>query len=224
MADASERPISSSLPTPESLQLGISADIVVLCVAAAFLVTVAADDVISWPANQIWFNFPGGSLFICMWLLAGYSVLSNVNLYGWPGWRKRYTWGAMFWAARQRPSWAKLPPAMRRPPIWMWLLCAVTAVGAAVIVVGSLHAGIGKGGLRILPGPRYQVSTLDLNEAAWTQVPHVQYQAYAADFMRESAMFLALPAFLLIANASYTMSLRRELVRITRERAPASSS
>jgi hypothetical protein len=99
----------------------------------------------------------------------------------------------------------------------MWLLCAATAVGATVIMVGSLHAGsIGKGGLRILPGPRYEVWTLDLNAAAWTQVSHVQYQAYAADFMRGSALFITWPAVLLIANASYTLSLRRELLRITR--------
>jgi hypothetical protein len=218
MADAIERPISPSLPTPASLQSGISADIVVLCVAAAFFITMAADDVISWRANQVLFNFPGGVLFACMVLSAGYSILSNASLYGWPAWSDGFpgTWRAMFWATRQRPSWAKLPPAMRRPPIWMWLLCAVTAVGATVIVVGSLHAGIAKGGLRILPGSRYQVSTLDLNNAAWTQVSHVQYQAYTADFMRESALFVALPAVLLIANASYTLSLRRELVRMAR--------
>jgi hypothetical protein len=90
-----------------------------------------------------------------------------------------------------------------------------------VIVVGSLQTGIGKGGLRILPGPRYQVSTLDLNGAAWTQVSHVQYQAYAADFMRESALFDAFPACLLIANASYTLSLRLELVRMTSDEQPS---
>lgn len=217
MTDAIERPVSSSLPTPALLRLGISADIVVLCVAAAFLIAMAVDDVVSWPANQILFNFPGGALFVFMWLLTGYSVVSNVHLYGWPGWTNRSpgTWRAMFWAARQRPSWAKLPPAMRRPPIWMWLLCAVTAAGFTVIVVGSFQAGIGKGGLRILPGPRYWVSTVDLNNAAWTEVSHVQYQAYAADFMRLSALFVALPAVVVIANASYTLSLRRELVRMT---------
>lgn len=217
MADASERPISPSLPTPESLRLGISAGVVLLCVAAAFFITMAADDVISWPANHILFNFPGGVLFFCLWLLIGYSVLSSVTLYGWPGWRNRSagTWRAIYWAARERPSWAKLPPAMRRPPLWMWLLTGVTAAALIALVVGSLQAGMGKGGLRVLPGPRYQVSTLDLNHAAWTQVSHAQYQAYAADFMRESAVFVAVAAFLLIVNASYTLSLRRELVRMT---------
>jgi hypothetical protein len=70
---------------------------------------------------------------------------------------------------------------MRLPPLWLWLLLAITAAGSVAVVAGSATAGAGKGELRVLPGPVYEVSTSNLNNAAWTAVSRPEYQMYAAD-------------------------------------------
>jgi hypothetical protein len=49
-------------------------------------------------------------------------------------------------------------------------------VVCAAVVAGGFLLGAAKGTVRILPGPRYQVSTIDLNQAAWTTVPLSQFR------------------------------------------------
>ena len=156
-----------------------------------------------------------------MGLLCGYSLLSNMLLYGrtgeaGPGKVLRAT----FWTVLRRPSRSKLPPSMRLPPLWLWLLLAITAAGSVAVVAGSATAGAGKGELRVLPGPVYEVSTSDLNNAAWTAVSRPEYQMYAADFMRLECFMLPM-LFLVIACICYPLYLHRELLRSSRLNSPA---
>ena len=55
--------------------------------------------------------------------------------------------------------------------------------------------GVAKGAVRILPGPRYQVSTIDLNQAAWTTVPLRQFHLWQASFVREDGPLMVFGLF-----------------------------
>ena len=72
--------------------------------------------------------------------------------------------------------------------------------------------GAAKGAVRILPGPRYQVSTLDINQAAWTTVPLSQFHLWQACFVREDGLFMV---FGLAAATGFIvlLHLRREATR-----------
>jgi hypothetical protein len=202
------------------LYAAIAVDVTALAAAAGLYLVIAVTDIASWPANRMLISGRDFALlFVGVWLLSVYTLLSNGLLYGWllllpsgqvpgPGQMLR----AMYWGARRRPSWGRLPASMRRPPAWMWLLLAAAAAGSAAVVAGSLRAGAYKSGLRVLPGPRYEVSTIALNNFAWTQVSHATYQAYAADYLRLDCVLTPV-LFLLIANIGYAVFLRRELLR-----------
>jgi len=142
----------------------MATDLMVLAAAIGFyiVIVIAADNIASWPADRVLISESGtGALFLAVWLLCvPWSFASNALLYGWPG----LVCGpgellrGMFWASRQRPAWAKLPRSMRRPPAWMLLGLVLLAAGAVLVVSGSAAAGTDKGEVRILPGPRYEVS------------------------------------------------------------------
>jgi hypothetical protein len=197
------------------LRAGAAADVLVLLVAAAFYVAIGADNVASWPDNRVLISEAGtGLLFLLIWLLCvPCSLASSVMLYGWPGMRSRPAEArrAIFLRAPQRPARAKRPPAMRRPPIWMWLLLTILAAGCVAVVAGSAAAGTDKGQLRTLPNHRFEVSAISLHDSAWTVVSARDAQAYRAKFMRTSsvAMFVAL---LLIGNSGYALFIRGQLL------------
>ena len=94
----------------------------------------------------------------------------------------------------------------------MLLALVLLAAGAVLVVSGSAAAGTDKGEVRILPGPRYEVSALGLHHAAWTPVSAGEYQAYRAKFMRNSSLSMFVP-LVLIPNFGYALFLRRELLR-----------
>jgi hypothetical protein len=58
------------------------------------------------------------------------------------------------------------------------------------IVIGGFMVGAAKGSVHVLPRPRYQVSTLDLNNSAGTTVPVSQFQLWQARFVREDGFFM----------------------------------
>src|SRR5260221_4235435 len=168
----------------------MAADLMVLAAAIGFYIVIAADNIASWPADRVLISESGTSaLFLAVWLLCvPGSFASNALLYGWPG----LVCGpgellrGMFWASRQRPAWAKLPRSMRRPPAWMWLALVLLAAGAVLVMWGRAAAGPDKGEVRVLPGPRYELSALGLHHAAWTRGSAGEYQAYRAKLMRNS--------------------------------------
>src|SRR5438270_434406 len=52
---------------------------------------------------------------------------------------------------------------------------AAVVVGAAVIF-GGFVVGAAKGAVRVLPGPRYQVSVIGNSQTGWTTVPLSQFR------------------------------------------------
>lgn len=199
-------------------------DRAVLVVAACVYVSVAVVNIVSWPANRVLLS--GGPLIaLCvapLILCAVCSLGSSIELYGTPDLRRPAgQLSAMYWGAEKRPGWAKLPPAMRRPTARTWFPLLLAAAGWGLVAAGSGRAGMAEGDLRVLPGPRYQVSVIELHNAAWTQVSAAQYHVYLASFVRESSIAM-LPALAIIANASYLLFLRRELLAM-RSAEPGSS-
>jgi hypothetical protein len=63
-------------------------------------------------------------------------------------------------------------------------------VVCVAVVAGGFVLGAAKGAVRILPGPRYQVSTIDINQGAWTTVPLSQFHLWQASFVREDGLFM----------------------------------
>ncbi len=49
--------------------------------------------------------------------------------------------------------------------------------------------GAAKGDARVLPGPRYEISTINLNDGNWTPVSAGQYALWQARFVREDGFF-----------------------------------
>jgi len=104
-----------------------------------------------------------------------------------PAWIWMLASGAMLMGVRRR----EMPRFPRRWILqgrWAVVLLSVALIVLVVIVVGFVIGGA-KGSFRVLPGSIHQVSTLDLNNAAWTTVSSHQFQLWEARFIREDAFF-----------------------------------
>jgi hypothetical protein len=64
------------------------------------------------------------------------------------------------------------------------------AVVCAAVIAGGFVLGAAKGAVRILPGPRYQVSVTGNSQAPWTTVPLSQFRLWQASFVREDGFFM----------------------------------
>jgi hypothetical protein len=72
--------------------------------------------------------------------------------------------------------------------------------------------GTAKGAVRILPGPRYQVSVMVNSQTGWTTVPLSQFRLWQASFVREDGFFMFFG--LLVATAFIALlDLRRQATR-----------
>ena len=152
---------------------------------------VGIDSVVSWPSNQVLLSDPdlstiAGVLLIPTWVWLIFSLGMA------PG-------RTQSWRLSQLPT---------RPRICF----AVAAVVCAAVVAGGFVLGAAKGSARILPGPRYQVSTIDLNQSAWTTVPLRQFHLWQASFVRE---YGPLMVFGLVAATGFIalLHLHREAMR-----------
>jgi hypothetical protein len=169
-------------------------DAVFLIAGLVLLGIVAADCVRSWPSNDLVISEPLlariAGLIVApgwLWLLASALLLRRyLVLFRAPfGERLR----AMNWDRSRRPDWAQLPAWAWRPA-WARACIAVIAAVSAGVIVGSYLVGAGKGSSRILAGPRFQISSLDLNSARWTTVPAGQYRLWQAEFVRGDSLFM----------------------------------
>jgi hypothetical protein len=160
--------------------------------AAISLYAVAGiDSVVSWPSNQVLLSDPDLS-HIAIVLLAPslvWLIVSAGMVYG-----RIQTWRLSQLPARPRAC-----------------LVAAVVVCAAVIFVG-LVLGTAKGAVRILPGPRYQVSVMVNSQAPWTTVPLSQFRLWQASFVREDGLFMFFG--LLVATGFIALlDLRRQATR-----------
>lgn len=139
-------------------------DIIGAAAGISLYAVVGIDSVASWPSNQVLISELDLSdiawvLLIPTWVWLIFSV------------------GI---ASGRTQSW-RLSQLPARPRICF----AAAAAVCAAVVAGGFVLGAAKGSARILPGPRYQVSTIDPNQSAWTTVPLGQFHLWQASFVRE---------------------------------------
>lgn len=99
-------------------------------------------------------------------------------------------------------------------PAWSRACFAAAAVVCAAVIVGGFVLGAAKGAVRVLPGPRYQVSVIANSQTGWTTVPLSQFRFWQASFVREDGFFMF---FGLLAAACFLalLDLRREAARVS---------
>jgi hypothetical protein len=145
------------------------ADMIAATAAISLYAVAGIDNVVSWPSNQVLLSDPD-LVRIAIVLLAPtlvWLIVSAGMVYG-----RIQTWRLSQLPARPRTC-----------------LVAAAVVCAAVIFVGLL-LGTAKGAVRILPGPRYQVSLIGNSQTAWTTVPLSQFRLWQASFVREDGFFM----------------------------------
>ena len=145
------------------------ADIIGAAAGISLFAVVGIDSVVSWPSNQVLLSDPD--------LSAIAAVLLGP------------TWVWLIFSAgmaydRMR-SWR-----LSQVPARYRICFAAAAVVCVAVVAGGFVVGAAKGAVRILPGPLYQVSTIDPNPSAWTTVPLSQFHLWQASFVREDGPFM----------------------------------
>ena len=138
----------------------------------------------------------GAILFPCwIWLLASILLM---------GLAKRLNSGWSWPLERLSPAEAKTRRTQakmlrrnmypgRRVPL---VLLAVGVLCICVIVAG-FALGAAKGSGHVLPGPRYEISTVGLNQGAQTTVSASQYAYWEARFVRLDALFSLFGLFMI---------------------------
>jgi hypothetical protein len=63
-------------------------------------------------------------------------------------------------------------------------------VVCAAVILGGFELGAAKGAVRVLPGPRYQVSVIGNSPTGWTTVSLGQFRYWQASFVREDGLFM----------------------------------
>ena len=160
--------------------------------AAISLYAVAGiDSVVSWPSNQVLLSDPDLSRVALVllaptlvWLIASAGMVPD---------RAQYL------------RLSQLPARSRA--------CIVAAaVVCAAVIAGGFVLGAAKGAVRVLPGPRYQVSLIVNSPTGWTTVPLSQFRLWQASFVREDGPFMF---FGLLAATAFIalLHLRREATR-----------
>lgn len=152
-------------------------DLIVAAAGASLLALAALDSVVSWPSNHVLIDDRQLARVAGIVLGPGWPwlIVSLVIIFGVPrGRRDRYA----------RPQgWPVPRPLIARVGL------AVAAALCIAVIAGGFAVGAAKGDARLLPGPRYEVSTLDLNQANWTPVSKSQYDLWQARFVREDGPF-----------------------------------
>jgi len=167
------------------------ADVIAAAAAISVYAVAGIDDVVSWPSNQVLLSDPD-LVRIAVVLLAPtlvWLIVSAGMVYG----------RMQSWRLSQLPA---------RPRI---CIVAAAVVGAAVIF-GGFALGVAKGAVRVLPGPRYQVSVIVNSQTGWTTVPLSQFRLWQASFVREDGFFMF---FALLVGTCFIalLDLRREATR-----------
>ncbi len=167
------------------------ADMIGAAASVSLYAVAGIDSVVSWPSNQVLLSDPDLSrvatvLFAppFLWLIASAGMVPD---------RTRY------WRLSQLPAWSRA-------------CLAAAAVVCAAVIVGGFVPGAAKGAVRVLPGPRYQVSVIGNSQAGWTTVPLSQFRLWQASFVREDGFFMF---FGLLAATAFIalLHLRREATR-----------
>jgi hypothetical protein len=162
-----ENPVESEKPDSELTQWRLRsrscavADMTGAAAGISLYAVAGIDSVVSWPSNQVLLSDPDLSRVATvrfappfLWLIASAGMV--------PG-RTRY------WRLSQLPAWSRA--------------CFVAAaVVCAAVIAGGFVLGAAKGAVRVLPGPRYQVSVIGNSQTGWTTVPAESIPPLASQF------------------------------------------
>jgi len=184
------------------------ADVLGTVAAVSLYLVAGTDSVVSWPSNRVLLSDGDLSRVAAVllapwwaWLIASAGMIGGRNRPGLNRRGRRRTPGLMRSPADTPPP----PTLVLRWPAWALAGLAAGAVVALIVIAGGFAVGAAKGSVHVLPGPRYQVSTLDLNQANWTTVTASQFQLWQARFVREDGLFMF---FGLIATVAFIGLLR----------------
>lgn len=169
-------------------------------------VLVAVDCVYSWPSDAVLLPERDLSL-VAGWVLLPFwpwMIASLFVIFGIPARDQRRR------SRRGGPRAWRMSPLPRS--VWVRACLAGVALVCAAVLIGGFTVGQAKGDARILPGPRYEVSTLDLNQANWTPVSAAQYHLWQARFVRGDAI-LATFGVALVAVSLGLLELHRREIR-----------
>ena len=145
------------------------ADVIAVAAAISLYAVAGIDSVVSWPSNQVLLSDPD-LVRIAIVLLAPTLVWLIVS-------------AGMVSGRAQSWRLSQLPAGPRA--------CIVAAgVVCAAVIVGGFVVGAAKGAVRILPGPRYQVSVIGNSQTGWTTVPLSQFRLWQASFVREDGLLM----------------------------------
>jgi hypothetical protein len=192
-----ENPVEPEKPDSELAQWRLRsrscavADMLGAAAGISLYAVAGIDSVVSWPSNQVLLSDPDLSRVAAvlfapafLWLIASAGMVPD---------RTRY------WRLSQLPAGPRA-------------CFAAGAVVCAAVIVGGFALGAAKGAVRILPGPRYQVSVIGNSQTGWTTVPLRQFRLWQASFVREDGLFMFFG--LLAATACIALlHLRREAIR-----------
>jgi hypothetical protein len=175
-------------------------DVIAALAGAGLSVLAAVDSVASWPADTVLLTDPQLARVAEIVLPPGWlwMIASTVMIYG-PGRRD----GA-------RPVWLRdrLPQLSR-------VALAIAVVLCAGVIAGGVVIGADKGSARIMPGPRHEVSILDLNDARWTHITPAEYRVLQARFVREDGLFTAFGLILAGVSLSFLRLRRTAAARVS---------
>lgn len=128
-----------------------------------------------------------------------------------PSWAWLMVSGAMVSGLIPRRLWSGWAPRWR----WQaWAYFAVAVVVCIAVIAGGSAVGSTKGDARVLPGPRYQVSVMEINQGAWTTVPLAQFHLWQARFVRGGAGFMAF-GLALSAGCLYLIQMHRKAIHVS---------
>ena len=147
----------------------VVADMIGAAASISLYAVAGIDSVVSWPSNQVLLSDPD-LVRIAVVLLAPtlvWLIVSAGMVYG----------RMQSWRLSQLPA---------RPRVGI----VAAAVVCAAVIVGGFMVGSAKGSVRVLPGPRYQVSVIGNSPTGWTTVPLSQFRLWQASFVREDGLFM----------------------------------
>jgi len=167
------------------------ADVIGAAASISLYAVAGIDSVVSWPSNRVLLSDP--DLVRVATVLFAPSFLWLIVSAGMVPDRTRY------WRLSLLPAWSRA-------------CFAAAAVVCAAVIAGGFELGAAKGAVRVLPGPRYQVSVIANSQTGWTTVPLSQFRFWQASFVREDGFFVF---FGLLAAAGFIalLDLRRESAR-----------
>ncbi|MEZ0096072.1 hypothetical protein [Streptacidiphilus sp. EB129] len=160
-------------------------DAVVATAGAALLALAAVDSLASWFSDRVLLDHNDLSHVAGAVLVPGWSWLIVSLLLTMP---RRPPRPDMAQKAAYRAAQRTLRRAMF-PSLRMRVGLGCIGILCAGVVIGGFALGAGKGNTRVQPGPRYEVSTVTLNQNAWTPVSPGQYALWQARFVREDGFF-----------------------------------